>query len=108
MVEGPYDYDGGDRYYAFSAKVVCAECGLSFEVDNDWPKRFGPRESMWDFAIEAWNERYERTCRSEDGYCSQCGTQLANFFKRYTDEEGFTWGCKPYCPGCGARVTNDD
>ena len=76
MIEGSYDYDGGDRYYAFSAKFVCAECGLSFEVYNDWPKRFGPCESMWDFAIEAWNTRSYESCAGCDSiytdWCDNC------------------------------------
>lgn len=84
-------YRGGIKY------VLCKEClatSCDFKTEAE--------------AIEAWNARHERTCRSEDGYCSQCGTQLVGLFKCYTDEEGFTWGCKPYCPGCGARVANDD
>lgn len=49
----------------------------------------------------------KRTCRNDNGYCGQCGTQLVSFFKRYTEEDGFTWGFKPYCAGCGAKVVSE-
>lgn len=103
LEEGCYDYDGGDRFYAYSAKVVCAECGLAFEVDNDWPKKFVPRASMWDFAIEAWNKRYERTCRMDamptvsgnPPYHIRCTACLGIPSDPDT----------PFCQWCGARVT---
>lgn len=93
--EGPYDFDGGGRYYAFSAEFECLECGLLFKVHNDYPKKYVEHDAMWDFAIEAWNARHERTCEivyeedmcprcgecgcvlySTSGYCSNCGTRL--------------------------------
>lgn len=106
MIEGSYDYDGGDRYYAFSAKFVCAECGLSFEVYNDWPKRFGPCESMWDFAIEAWNTRNEPTCRVE---AMHAGPGIFEYELSCGHGCEWTWPVPPaFCPSCGARVKEEE
>lgn len=51
-----YDYDGGDRWYVYSAEVVC-DCGCTLKVDNHLPKVHVSEDRMLDFAIEAWNKR---------------------------------------------------
>ena len=51
-----YDYDGGDRWYVYSADVVCS-CGCTLHVDNAWPKEYVSEEHSLDFAIAAWNRR---------------------------------------------------
>ena len=51
-----YEYDGGDRWYVYSADVSCA-CGCTLHVDNKWPKEHVSKERMLDFAIAAWNRR---------------------------------------------------
>lgn len=51
-----YDYDGGDRWYVYSADVWCG-CGCTLHVNNDSPKVFVSEEHMYDFAIAAWNRR---------------------------------------------------
>lgn len=101
----PCPFCGGE---AIEPNLEDGDCVYWIDHDERCFLKIKEVSTFFDIYLEAWNTRHERTCRSDDGYCSQCGTQLANFFKRYTDEEGFTWGCKPYCPGCGARVTNDD
>ena len=53
-----YDYDGGDRWYVYSADVVCG-CGCTLHVDNAWPKEYVNGEHSLDFAIAAWNRRAE-------------------------------------------------
>ena len=70
--EGSYVFDGGGRYYAFSAEFECLECGLLFKVHNDYPIKYVEHDAMWDFAIEAWNTRHERTC---DG-CKHLATSM--------------------------------
>ena len=61
--EGSYDYDGGDRWYVYSADVVCS-CGCTLHVDNAWPKEYVSEEHSLDFAIAAWNRRDESWLRS--------------------------------------------
>lgn len=51
-----HDYDGGDRWYVYSADVMC-ECGCTLHVDNDRPKEYVSCDHMIDFAIAAWNRR---------------------------------------------------
>lgn len=51
-----YDYDGGDRWYVYSAEVWC-NCGCTLKVDNHLPKVHVSEDHMLDFAIEAWNRR---------------------------------------------------
>jgi len=90
-----YDYDGGNRYYAYSADVTCS-CGCTLHVENSWPKEYVAGENMLDFAIAVWNTREERTCHnvSDAGFgfkCSECGD--------WEDMEH-----NPYCPHCGAKV----
>lgn len=53
-----YDYDGGDRWYVYSADVVCS-CGCTLHVDNAWQKEYVSEEHSLDFAIAAWNRRAE-------------------------------------------------
>ena len=94
-----YDYDGGNRYYVYSADVTCL-CGCTLHVENNWPKEYVAGEHMLDFAIAAWNTRAERTCEME---------YIADFM---------SWHCKAcdmmdmaprnpkprYCKWCGAKV----
>lgn len=94
LIEGSYDYDGGDRWYAFSAEVECLECGLLFKVHNDYPKKYVSYDAMWDFAIEAWNTRAERTVvLKANGRCPDCDKLVG---------EG-----ERYCAYCGAKVVQD-
>lgn len=51
-----YDYDGGDRYYVYSADVAC-DCGCTLHVNNAWPKKYVSKEHSLDFAVAAWNRR---------------------------------------------------
>ena len=51
-----YDYDGGDRWYVYSADVACS-CGCTLHVDNALPKKYVSEEHSLDFAIAAWNRR---------------------------------------------------
>lgn len=51
-----YDYDGGNRYYAYSADVECC-CGCTLHVEHNGPKEYVTDEHMLDFAIAAWNRR---------------------------------------------------
>lgn len=53
---GPYDWDGGGRYYYYSAAIECT-CGLTLEVDNPRPKEYTNYTKALDFAIAAWNAR---------------------------------------------------
>lgn len=92
--EGYYDYDGGDRYYAFSAEVECLECGLLFKVHNDYPKKYVERDAMWDFAIEAWNTRHEETCEGckyhrqpSDYWCEECSRYYCDFYTPKEDTD---------------------
>lgn len=57
-------------------------------------------------AIEAWNDRYEPTCKMTQGIneyshetewkCSECGASILR--------PVLPWRENFYCPGCGARV----
>lgn len=113
LSEGPYDWDCGGRYY-YSAAVECA-CGLTLEVDNPGPKVYTSDAEALNFAVAAWNTRYERTCRDLGGCdtagmqvfnCSECGCVLSLF-----DVSGANTLCTNhiydyprYCPECGAKV----
>ena len=50
-----YDYDGGDRWRFYRAKVMC-RCGSELKVENDGDE-YLPLERALDFAVEAWNTR---------------------------------------------------
>lgn len=52
---GDYDYDGGDRWRLYRAKVMC-RCGSELRVENEGDE-YLPLERALDFAIEAWNTR---------------------------------------------------
>lgn len=105
LSEGPYDWDGGGRYYYYSAAIECA-CGLTLEVDNPRPKEYTNYTKALDFAFAAWNRRTERTFRNAntDGYrfrfeCCECGyaTLVHNCAVRLDE-------LPKYCPNCGAKV----
>lgn len=107
---GLYDYDGGDRYYYYSATFEC-NCGLTFEVRNKWPKVYTSSENALDFAIDAWNTRAERTCTNMkmDGSYFMCSQCHASFDMLDDDGEPVIWWddspqFNSYCPHCGARV----
>jgi hypothetical protein len=96
-----YDYDGGDRWYVYSADVVCS-CGCTLHVDNAWPKEYVSEEHSMDFAIAAWNNRATPTAkrvtvtmdeRGTIGHteCSECGVLVG------MDDR--------YCRHCGKEFT---
>ena len=64
--------------------VACETCGAHTDEFE------GETEAE---AVEAWNTRAERTCRYDDGWCSECEHFL---------HIGFNW-----CPWCGAKVVKD-
>lgn len=74
----------GDAYWG-----KCLECGAE-----------GPIAKTEQEAINAWNQRAERTCKmmkvhGDDGYtfvCSECNRPISYFAK------------DKYCPQCGAKV----
>lgn len=92
-----YDYDGGDRYRYRYAKIGCF-CGIVLSVYNDDDRTYYPYKDALNFAIAAWNTRYERTCHiiekdQEPGlYCSECGALIED----------------RYCSHCGARVEGSE
>lgn len=98
--------------------LPCPFCGASPEIITDGPRAWGLLKHkagcLWDFPdlpnqviqmqdFEAWNTRYERTCRVElipdacgwtDWTCSACGSiDVDNYDKFY--------------PSCGARVVKE-
>ena len=50
----------------------------------------------------------ERTCKNNDGYCSECGQKLVEYTKKISidDEQNITmtFAVQPYCRQCGAKV----
>lgn len=52
---GDYDYDGGDRWRFYNARVTC-RCGAKLDVENNGDE-YLPLERALDFAAEAWNNR---------------------------------------------------
>lgn len=50
----------------------------------------------------------ERTCKNNDGYCSECGHALVEYTKKISvdDEQNITitFAVQPYCCRCGAKV----
>lgn len=112
---GPYDWDGGGRYYYYSAAIECA-CGLTLEVDNPRPREHTNYTKALDFAIAAWNKRAERTCTNELQpdknnrnffKCSACGCTVTDCedycVNVYTSDGAVGWS---YCPHCGAKVVD--
>lgn len=93
-----------ETYGGTACAVVCQSCRCGT-----------PTMSLDDGmqAVEAWNRRAERTCSVEcypPGYednlhyevCSECGTILT------ASRPGFGHAARAsYCPGCGARVTEE-
>lgn len=63
-------------------------------------------------AIEAWNTRYKRTCKSDycretdEWQCLSCGGTLQNCAMFDPDVDGFV-GSPKFCPNCGAEVVDD-
>lgn len=83
---------GGEAEYGLTfagEEVYCKECHAAM-----------PRISTKEKTIEAWNTRYEQTCRAIQAKsliactCSECGTMLANW-------------CMNRCPNCGAKVVGE-
>lgn len=97
----PFCGGGGIPIEVFNGAytVRCGKCGVSCP-DGTLYGRYSEAE-----AIEAWNTRYERTCKMEvfsmhdEGdftfRCSECG-------KGYVEYEP-----PRYCPHCGARVVEE-
>lgn len=102
-----------------SGAVVCGQCGAR------GPKKKNDHERGWKVkAIEAWNTRFERTCRmewrgevyesedciEEDGsyFCTECDQELTGSLAEAWDDYQ-AWGYKGeqpfhHCPSCGAKV----
>lgn len=85
------------NYYNYSG--VCQECNASMDVKDTEAE-----------AIEAWNTRHERMCRTVlDKYgnytCGVCGEVLLS---GWADPfEAIPLECFKYCFNCGARVKED-
>lgn len=58
------------------------------------------------YTIEAWNTRFERTCRNlrsgSDFKCSECGCEVVG--SDYFMEANMNNGDWNYCPNCRAKV----
>lgn len=87
-----YSWNGGGVVW-----VRCRSCGIDYKA-----------YANADEAIEAWNTRYERTCKmipnGETDFaatlaCSACGN-VESVYAISSDEFN-------YCPNCGARVEGD-
>lgn len=50
----------------------------------------------------------EKTCKNNDGFCSECGQKLVEYTKKisFDDEQNITmtFAVQPYCCRCGAKV----
>ena len=63
---------------------------------NSWAETFSIREfsnSSWQAIADELNACEGRTCKNEDGWCSECEHFL---------HDGFKW-----CPWCGAKVVDE-
>lgn len=105
----PCPFCGGEaelRFFnngsSFSYRVECLNCtamvGRRFaEYSTNRTFWFGIKQE----AIEAWNQRAERTC-DDIGYdsfvCSKCG------FDCYVNSKQYGLCIPDYCPECGAKV----
>lgn len=50
----------------------------------------------------------EKTCKNNDGYCSECGQKLVEYTKKisFDDEQNITmtFAAQPYCCRCGFKI----
>ena len=105
-------YEGGERRnkprVAFYVRCrACGARGPMFKARSEWfdPISEYDHDRQRARALDAWNQRAERTCRAvlppyelgaeEIPVCSGCGRQLL----LEDDDE--------YCPRCGARVVDE-
>ena len=101
LIEGFYDYDGGDRWNYQGASVRCS-CGCILEIPNK-SDEYLPLNHALDFAYKAWNTRAERITTRNGKHktkygrkvplCECCGYAIGD--SRYN-----------YCPNCGAKVVD--
>lgn len=77
--------------------VVCSKCHAT-----------GANWAEYDSAVEAWNNRYKRTCHNVvdpplDFECSECIFSVSTDPSYGVDFQTNHW---KFCPNCGAEVTD--
>lgn len=87
---------------------------IGIDVDNE-PFFDGWHKYPELITFETWNRladliepEPEHTCKNNDGFCSECGQELAGYTKKISvdDEQNITitFAVRPYCCRCGAKV----
>lgn len=100
-----FGFDGEMWNYAYVCDGCGATPGLLIGIGGDYVSPYRTKEE----AIEAWNNRHERTCHMTDRQwdngqctwgtvCSECDAHLEHECGRYLN----------YCPNCGARVEGSE
>lgn len=64
--------------------------------------------ATWERLANLIEPEPEKTCKNNDGYCSECGQELVGYTKKISvdDEQNIaiTFAVRPYCCRCGAKV----